>query len=103
MIFLVQVNCWEYKNCGRQTQGDKTGKLGICPASQETKLNLANGGINAGRACWVVAGTFCGGKPQGTYVSKINNCTNCDFYQHVRETEGSNYLKTQDLLKRLRS
>ncbi len=100
---MVKINCWEYKNCGRQTQGDKTGKLGICPASQETKLNLANGGTNAGRACWVVVGTFCGGKTQGTYASKITNCSQCDFYQQVRETEGFNYLNTQDLLKRLRS
>ena len=100
---MVKDNCWEYKNCGRQTRGVKTSELGICPASQETKLNLINGGTNAGRACWVVAGTYCEGKSQGTYVEKISNCAECDFYQHVRESEGSNYLKTQDLLKMLRS
>ncbi len=100
---MAIVNCWDYKNCGRQPQGGKTKELGICPASQETRLNSANGGTNAGRACWVVAGTFCGGEPQGTYVQKINNCSECDFYQHVREKEGSNYIKTQGLLARMKS
>ncbi len=99
----MKKNCWEYQDCGRQKSGEKVKEFGICPAFQENKVNLINGGINAGRACWVVAGTFCGGKSQGAYVSKINNCTQCDFYQHVRNSEGSNYVKTQEILIKLRS
>jgi len=38
-----------------------------------------------GHLCWMVAGTMCGGTPQGTFVQKVGNCKNCDFYQYVEE------------------
>ena len=32
--------------------------------------------------CWQIAGTFCGGKVQGTFAQKFGNCTECDVYQN---------------------
>jgi len=61
------MNCWEYKNCGRDVQGG-------CPAYIEGK----------GRICWLVAGTMCGGEVQGTFARKIKNCNECDFFKMVR-------------------
>jgi len=61
-----KMNCWEYKKCGK----DKTGS---CPAYEK----------KAGFLCWMVAGTMCGGEPQGTFVQKIGNCKNCDFYTYL--------------------
>jgi hypothetical protein len=46
------------------------GDLGVCPAHSQ----------DAGVACWLVAGTFCGGKVQGTYAQKATGCMACEFY-----------------------
>lgn len=64
-------NCWEFKNCGRQAGGAKEAEMGICPAYSK----------NAGQACWLVAGTFCGGKIQGSFAEKEVSCINCEFYK----------------------
>lgn len=84
-------NCWEFKNCGRQAGGTKTGELGVCPASKETTHNGKNNGKNAGRYCWKVAGTLCGGKVQGSFASKEKNCLACEFFKQVRLEEGANF------------
>ena len=57
-----RINCWEFKKCGRDKNGD-------CPAYPK-----------GGRLCYLVAGTMCGGKVQGQYAMKIQNCRECDFY-----------------------
>jgi hypothetical protein len=75
------------KGCGREPGGKKTGELGVCPAAAEESLNGAHGGRNAGRACWVVAGSLCGGKVQGTYAKKLLNCWRCDFMNRVKQEE----------------
>ena len=31
--------------------------------------------------CWLIAGTMCGGKPQGRFVEKYDFCTECEIYQ----------------------
>ncbi len=64
-----EANCWEYMKCGRDT--DATTK---CPSYP-----------HFGRVCWVVAGTFCEGKVQGTFAQKYENCGKCDFYQSVKK------------------
>ena len=66
-------------------------ELEVCPASTEKKLDGVNLGINAGRACWALAGTFCKGKIQGTFASKLHDCLECDFYQLVRKEEGKKF------------
>lgn len=85
----MKKNCWEAKNCGRQAGGTKAGELGICPASTNTTLNGKNNGKNAGRYCWKVAGTLCGGKVQGTSAQKTMNCAACEFFKQVRQEEGA--------------
>jgi len=76
-------NCWQYKKCGRQPDGEKTFELGVCPAATEEKADGINNGTNGGRACWAVAGTLCKGTVQGTYALKMLNCMRCDFYNKV--------------------
>jgi hypothetical protein len=84
---VVKMNCWEFKKCGRQPGGQKVKDLGICPATVEQLLDGAHEGHNAGRACWVVAGSLCGGKIQGTYAQKLTNCWRCDFMNLVKREE----------------
>ncbi len=81
-------NCWEFKKCGREPGGAKVKDLGICPATTDTSSHGINGGINAGRICWAVAGTFCGGKVQGSFAQKRMSCLNCDLFKLVMQEEG---------------
>ncbi|HBA84861.1 MAG TPA: hypothetical protein DCZ95_12275 [Verrucomicrobia bacterium] len=82
-------NCWEYKNCGRQTGGAKTGELGVCPASTATAYHGTNSGSNGGRHCWKIAGTMCGGQVQGSFATKMLNCAACEVFKTVRAEEGA--------------
>ncbi len=83
----MKKNCWEFKNCGREPGGRNVDEFGACPASTDERLNGINGGKNAGRACWVIAGTVCNNKLQGTFAQKFGNCEKCDFFQSVRDEE----------------
>ena len=63
------MNCWEFKNCGREIEGANSIKLGVCPAYPDN-----------GNDCARLAGTLCGGKIQGTFAMKLVDCMNCDFF-----------------------
>ena len=93
-----KLNCWEFKNCGRETGGARSHELGICPAAVETRLEGIHDGNCAGRACWTVSGTLCEGDVQGTFAKKYNNCKSCDFYLLVRNGEGPNFTLSATLL-----
>jgi hypothetical protein len=83
----MKVNCWEHKECGRQPGGSRSAELGICPVTTHQDLSGVHGGRNAGRACWVIAGSLCGGKIQGAYAQKLFNCWKCDFMNAVKKEE----------------
>jgi len=70
----TKLNCWEFKRCGRQLGGLHIHDPGRCPATLEERLDDTHGGVNAGRACWVVAGTFCRDEVQGTFAQKFESC-----------------------------
>ena len=63
-------------------------ELGICPAASDTSYDGIYSGECGGRICWAVAGTFCGGRAQGSFVDKRGTCLNCDFYKMVQQEEG---------------
>ena len=83
----MKKNCWEVKQCGREPGGEKIGELGVCPVPRENSLNGIHEGQGAGRACWAVAGSLCGGKVQGSFATKLNNCWRCDFMNAVKKEE----------------
>ncbi len=85
---MSKLNCWDIKNCGRKPGGSKNPDLGICPAAAETSCNGINNGKNAGRICWAVAGTFCGGKVQGDFAQKSVTCMSCEVFKQVKTEEG---------------
>lgn len=70
MAVEKKITCWEFKKCGRNITN-------YCPAFTQ----------NMGRMCWLIAGTMCGGKVQGTFAQKIGNCKLCDFYIKVSKGE----------------
>ena len=98
----MKQNCWEHKKCGREPGGANARHMGVCPAATEARLDGAHGGINAGRACWVVAGTMCGGVVQGTYALKTDSCERCGFFKGVVAEEYPDHLLTEELLAKLK-
>lgn len=98
----MKKNCWEFKKCGRELGGAHVKELGICPATTEKRLDGIHDGKNAGRSCWVVAGTFCNGEVQGTFATKYKSCEMCDFYRLVREEEYPKFLLSAILLGKLK-
>ena len=85
---MKKVNCWEIKKCGREIGGDRTDDLGVCPAATNDSSNGINNGENAGRICWAVAGTFCGGRVQGDFAQKTASCMTCEVFKRIKEEEG---------------
>jgi len=84
---LNKINCWEYMKCGREPGGQKACELGICPAAIDASFDGLNLGKNAGRTCWLVAGTFCNEEAQGAFVKKQKSCKDCTFYRQVHAEE----------------
>ncbi len=98
---MAKMNCWEFNKCGRQPGGASVSEYGICPAAAAKRLDGVHGGINAGRACWVVGGTFCNGSVQETFAKKYDNCLECDFYNKVRSEEASDFQLSASLFMML--
>lgn len=87
----MKKNCWEILRCEKKE----------CPVMSEKHLNGIHDGLNAGRACWVVAGTRCKGKISGAFAEKISDCKECKVYQTVVKEEGIMFKSTLSLLAAL--
>jgi hypothetical protein len=61
-----KMQCWDYKNCGHE-------KDALCPAVDQ----------KAGRSCWLVAKTLCGGRVHGQHAQRIKSCEGCGFYIYM--------------------
>jgi len=90
-------NCWEYMQCEREPGGVKADERGVCPAASDRSFDGINSGECGGRICWAVAGTFCGGKVQGTFAEKRQSCLGCKFYNKVQQEEGRESIRTKFL------
>lgn len=99
---MKKINCWEFKKCGREPGGSKVAELGVCPTAQLERADGLHGGAQGGRVCWVIAGTFCHGEVQGTFVAKVKTCINCDFYQTVCEQEDFQLMSAKMILEKLK-
>ncbi len=99
---MKKKNCWEVTECGREPGGGKVAEFGTCPAATETRTDGLNEGVNAGRACWAVTGTFCDNEVSGRFASKITSCLMCDFYQRVCREQGEQFQGTGIILDKLR-
>ena len=98
----MKLNCWQVKKCGREPGGLKVAEFGVCPAATETALNETNEGHNGGRACWVIAGTLCGSKVQGSYAAKLANCMQCEFFKQVAAEQGPTFERATEILAKMR-
>jgi hypothetical protein len=98
---VIRLNCWEFKECGKEFGGVNAFNDGECPASIDFRFNGIHEGRFAGRSCWVIAGTMCDGSVQGDFSGKIDGCAKCDFYNYVKEQEGDRLMPTVQLIKKL--
>lgn len=96
---MERLNCWEFIKCGREPGGEQVEKCGLCPAAVDNPYNTMNNGKHAGRFCWVIAGTYCMGKVEGTYAAKLRGCLKCDFMNRVHAEEGSDFILTKEQAK----
>ncbi|MCM2272392.1 MAG: hypothetical protein NDJ18_07560 [candidate division Zixibacteria bacterium] len=80
---MQKLNCWQFKNCGREKGGLLAETLGECPAAAQFKYDGINDGRGAGRACWMIP------KPPSSPCFRTN-CQNCEFYRRVLFEEQSN-------------
>ncbi len=86
---IKKINCWEYIKCGREAEGEKSGELGVCPAATCRTANGLNGGINGGRFCWAVVGTYSFlSRRKDFSLKKALFCSECKFYKKVFSEEG---------------
>jgi len=90
-------NCWEYMRCGREPGGAGVERRGICPAASERGFEGFNQGEKAGRCCWLVAGTFCKGKIQGSFAEKQSSCRSCEFYRNIHAETAATHITTTSL------
>ncbi|MDA8169257.1 MAG: hypothetical protein M0Z59_06095 [Nitrospiraceae bacterium] len=93
-----KMNCWELKNCGRQPGGENISGEGVCPASTENRLDGVHGGMNAGRTCWVVAGTLSWEEVYGTFARKYCTCEMCEVYSSIKKEEKRKFKLSSTLL-----
>ena len=91
-----KINCWEYMKCGRGPEQEND----ICPAASDPSFDGMNDGINAGRSCWLVAGTACKGSASGSFAKEFGNCRKCEFFKrvHGRKDQISLEIKNIDVM-----
>lgn len=80
-----KLNCWEFKNCGREPGGALADQMGICPTALEMKRDGDNGGRAAGRVCWTVPLDNDGEQSLKCCTDKA--CLSCHFYKRVQFEE----------------
>jgi len=75
-----KLNCWEFKNCGREKGGLMADILGECPVSKAFRYDGLNGGVAGGRACWMTCSAGCPCTPS---PGRPTQCHECEFYRRV--------------------
>ncbi|UCD63299.1 MAG: hypothetical protein JSW34_11190 [Candidatus Zixiibacteriota bacterium] len=78
----TKLNCWEFKNCGRQRGGLMADLLGACIVPEFMKYDGLNDGSGAGRACWMVPHSVTDGHNRRTATCS-RRCYTCEFYKRV--------------------
>jgi signal transduction histidine kinase/FixJ family two-component response regulator/PAS domain-containing protein len=88
----TKLNCWEFKECGREPGGSRFSELGACPAATNTACDSINNGKNAGRYCWKVAGTTGSSNVKCSCAERLPTCIECDFYKQVQDELSSAFV-----------
>lgn len=90
-----KINCWEFMKCGRELGGKRAKKHGVCPAATAPHADGLNGGVNGGRICWAIVGTYSCHIGKTSLSQKKVLCHDCEFYKKVLAEEGMTDLKVK--------
>jgi len=86
----TKINCWQFRRCHRGPRSKSP-----CPAAVDASCSGANAGLNAGRICWTVSGTFCHGPDPEVFPEKRDLCADCPFFELVAKEEGEYFQPTK--------
>ncbi|MBD3402113.1 hypothetical protein GF420_04405 [candidate division GN15 bacterium] len=81
-----KLNCWEFRDCGRERNGVLADVKGVCPVALALEYDGMNDGQAGGRVCWMIrrcpvtASAF----PPG---ERTSDCHLCTFYRRVAHEE----------------
>lgn len=83
-----KLNCWEFMKCGRELNGERAKDLGVCPTAIYPHADGLNGGLNGGRICWAIVGTYSCHIGASSVTKKKILCHDCRFHRKVLSEEG---------------
>ncbi len=75
-----RLNCWQFRNCGREKGGLLADLLGVCPVAAAMKHDGVNHGTAAGRYCWRIAKVT---PVESGLQGCTGQCRSCEFYSRV--------------------
>ena len=81
-----KLNCWEYKDCGRERGGILSDTLGVCPVAMALECDGLNDGQAGGRVCWMIRRCPVTGIAFPN-DERMSDCHNCTFYRRVAHEE----------------
>ncbi len=85
---MNKLNCWDFMKCGKGPSGRRKSKSSSCPISKETSAHGLNGGVNAGRICWIMNENGTEDKVKCSNIYRKNSCFQCEFRYKVMAEEG---------------
>lgn len=75
-----RLNCWQFRNCGREKGGLLVEQFGECPVATAMKFDGINHGSAAGRYCWKIAKEM---PVESGLQGCTGQCRSCEFYTRV--------------------
>ncbi|MCI5209658.1 MAG: hypothetical protein D3910_12890 [Candidatus Electrothrix sp. ATG2] len=85
------MNCWEFKECGREPGGKNISVFGVCPVSVSFGFDSVNNGKNGGRACWIIRESACEQIMRKCCVQEMRECRECDFFVSLKKSRVKRY------------
>lgn len=79
----TKLNCWEFKNCGREPGGLLADSHGVCPVALALRYDGLNEGKGAGRACWLAQAEQAKSRLDDFRPVSCDRCADCDFHLRV--------------------
>lgn len=85
----TQLNCWEFKKCGREPSGNKVLTRGLCPVALEIAADGIHNGKNGGRCCWVITNSVYEGNTGAFAWKEADNAGNAISISLLRNQKSS--------------
>ena len=85
------MNCWEFKKCGREPDGENVSVFGGCPVPVAIGFDGINNGKNGGRSCWIIRESACEQIMRKCCVQELIECRQCGFYASVKKRRVEQY------------